>query len=301
MGEAEPILTIGVPVYNGERYLGQALAGIRAQTFTDFQVLIADNASTDGTAEIAQEAVASDPRFHYLRRESNVGLVPNWNGLFTDTQGEYFAWHSADDVATPGFYDACLKLLRSRPDAAAACTQIELISSDGTSLGVSPERTRSDHEDRAVRFADMASFHHYCQFFYGVFRRTSLARTRLMLPHFWSSDRLMLAELALQGPLVRDPRHLYYVREHDDRVTNAGRTNFYAGMSSPRRGTTLRYARELGRAIDHAQLDPAEQIRVRRALRGWAMHNTHRLARSAAGAVVGAGIRAVTRSARASR
>lgn len=298
MGAAEPVLTIGVPVYNGERYLAEALAGIRAQTFTDFEVFIADNASTDGTAEIAAAAAAADPRIRYLRREHNVGLVPNWNGLFTDTRGEFFAWHSADDVAAPQFYAACLQLLRDHPDAAAGCTEIELISSDGTSLGASPEHIRSDHPDRAVRFAELASFRHYCQFYYGVFRRPMLARTRLMLPHFWSSDRLMLAELALQGPLVRAPRRLYYVREHEERVTEGGRKNFYTRLASPRRGTVLRYARELRRAADLAQLEPAEDQRVRRALRGWTMRHTHLLARSAAGALVDAGTRAATRSGR---
>lgn len=292
---SSPALTIGVPVYNGERYLAEALAGIRAQTLTDFRVIIADNASTDGTPEIARAAAAADPRIQYLRREKNVGLVANWNGLFTDTEGELFAWHSADDVAAPEFYETCVQMLRERPDAAAACTQIELISSTGDPLGRDPERIRSDDPDRAVRFGELASFRHYCQFYYGVFRRKMLARTRLMLPFFWSSDRLLLAELALEGPLVRGPQHLYSVRQHDERVTEGGRLNFYARLASPHRGTTLQYARELRAAVERAGLAPDERSRVRRALRGWELRHSHLLARSAAGALVDAGVRAVTR------
>ena len=78
MGAAEPVLTIGVPVFNGERYLAQALAGIRAQTFTDFRVVISDNASTDATPDIARAAAREDPRIEYRRRERNLGLVGNW-------------------------------------------------------------------------------------------------------------------------------------------------------------------------------------------------------------------------------
>jgi glycosyltransferase involved in cell wall biosynthesis len=300
VGATEPVLTIGVPVFNGERYLAQALAGISAQTFPDFQVLIADNASTDGTEEIARAAAAADPRIRYLRRQQNVGLVGNWNGLFNDTEGEYFAWHSADDLAAPEFYATCMQLLREYPEAAAGCTEIELIGSDGNSLGTDPERIRSDHPDRAVRFAELASFRHYCQFYYGVFRRSMLARTRLMLPFFWSSDRLLLAELALQGTLARDPRQLYYVRQHDERVTEGGRKNFYARLASPQRGTTLRYARELRHAVDLAGLEPAERHRVLRALRGWQVRHSHLLVRSAAGKLVDAGARAVVRSGRGS-
>jgi glycosyltransferase involved in cell wall biosynthesis len=298
MGAVGPALTIGVPVYNGERYLAQALAGIQAQTLTDFRVVIADNASTDRTGEIARAAAAADPRIHYLRREQNIGLVGNWNGLFTETDGELFAWHSSDDLAAPEFYATCVQLLREHPEAAAGCTQIELIDSQGDSLGPDPEHIRSGHPDRAVRFAELASFRHYCQSYYGVFRRSLLARTRLMLPFFWSADRLLLAELALQGPLLRHPDRRYYVRQHEERVTEGGRKHFYARLASPNRGTTLRYARELSRAIDLAGLEPAERDRVRRALRGWQVRHSHLLARSAAGALVDAGARAVTRSGR---
>ena len=286
-------LTIGVPVFNGERYLREALAGIQAQTFADFEVVIADNASTDGTEEIARAVVAEDARFRYVRRERNLGLVGNYNRLFEETTGEYFAWLAADDVVRPDFCGACVALLEEHPEAAAATTEILLIDSAGRVLGPDPEPIRADHPDRAVRFAELASFDHYCQFTYGAYRRSMMARTRLMLPFFWSSDRLFLAELALQGTLVRDPRHLYLVRQHAERVTLGGRAKFYAGLAAPQRGTTLRYSRELRRGIEHAGLDPDEKRRVLRALWRWRLRHSHRIARSAAGAMASAGVRAV--------
>jgi glycosyltransferase involved in cell wall biosynthesis len=287
------LLTIGVPVFNGERYLAQALAGIRAQTFTDFEVVVGDNASTDRTPEIAAEVVAADRRFRCLRRKRNIGLVPNYNDLFTRTTGELFAWHASDDLTHPDFYGACVALLQANPDAAAATSEIMLMDSDGRPLGPDPERIRADHPDPAVRFSELASFDHYAQFTYGVYRRSMMARTRLMLPFFWTSDRLFLAELALRGRLVRDPRRLFYVRQHGQRVTLGGRADFYAGLAAPQRGTTLRYARELRRAIELAELSPAERERARRALSRWRVRHSPRLVRSAAGALVSAGARAV--------
>jgi hypothetical protein len=147
-----------------------------------------------------------------------------------------------------------------------------------------------------VRFAELASFTHYAQFTYGVYRREMAARTRLLLPFFWTSDRLFLAELALQGRLLREPRQLFYVRQHGQRVTLGGRANFYAGLAAPKRGTTLRYAQELARAVDLAGLEPAERERVRRALWRWRVRHSPLLVRSAAGALVSAGARAVRRS-----
>ncbi|HLV59279.1 MAG TPA: glycosyltransferase family 2 protein [Natronosporangium sp.] len=289
-----PELTIGVPVFNGEPYLAQALAGLRSQTFPHFRVVIADNASTDHTPDIAKRVVAEDPRFSYVRRERNIGLVPNFNRLFHETTGEYFAWHAADDVVEPDFYRACVDLLRARPEAVAAMTGVVLMDEDGAVLGPEPEAVRADHPDRAVRFADLASLRHFSQFTYGVYRRAAMARTRLMLPFFWTSDRVFLAELALQGPLVRDPRPLYRVRQHHRRVTLAGRAAFYAGRT-PRRGTMLRYSRELGLAIDHAGLDPAERGRLRRRLWMWRLRHGHLLLRSSVGALVGVAAGSVPR------
>lgn len=290
------LLTIGVPVFNGERYLATALAGVQAQTFTDFEVVIGDNASTDRTPQIAAEFAAADPRFRYLRRERNIGLVPNFNQLFQQTSGEFFAWHAADDLTDPQFYGACVALLQAHPEAAAATSEILLIDGAGNVLGADPERIQGDHPDRVVRFTELASFGHYAQFTYGVYRRSMMARTRLMLPFFWTSDRLFLAELALQGTLVRDPRQLFFVRQHMERVTLGGRANFYAGLSAPQRGTTLRYSRELRRAIELAGLAPDERDRLLWALRRWRVRHSPRLARSAAGALVSAGARAIRRS-----
>lgn len=293
MGTVGATITIGVPVFNGERYLAEALAALREQTLTDIEVVIADNASTDRTAEIAREVARADRRFHYVRRERNLGLVENYNRVFAETSGEFFAWHAADDRAHPDFYRALVDLLRRRPDAAAAMSEILLMDASGRVVGPDPEPIQGDHPDPAVRFRELASFRHYAQFTYGVYRRSLMARTRLMLPFFWSSDRLFLAELALQGPLLRDPRPLFFVRQHDQRVTLGGRAAFYAGLASPRRGTVWRYARELGRAIDHAGLPPAEHERVRRELRRWRARHGARLARSAAGAALSAGVRTV--------
>src|SRR5690606_27125551 len=99
VGTVGATITIGVPVVTGERYLAEALAALREQTLTDIEVVIADNASTDRTAEIAREVARADRRFHYVRRERNLGLVENYNRVFAETSGEFFAWHAADDRA----------------------------------------------------------------------------------------------------------------------------------------------------------------------------------------------------------
>ena len=98
-----PRICLGLPVYNGERYLRQAIDSMLAQTFRDFELIISDNASTDRTREICLEYQKRDPRVRYFRNESNIGPAANFNLVFQRAHAEYFKWVAADDVCEPDF------------------------------------------------------------------------------------------------------------------------------------------------------------------------------------------------------
>ena len=115
MAGAPPRLTIGLPVYNGENFLSEALDTLLAQTYTDFELIISDNASTDGTEEICRRYARSDPRIRYLRQERNIGLVPNHNFLVGQARGEYFKWAGHDDRFAPELVERCIEILDERP------------------------------------------------------------------------------------------------------------------------------------------------------------------------------------------
>src|SRR5689334_10548773 len=103
-----PKVSVGLPVYNGQRYVRHALESLRRQEFEDFEVVISDNASTDQTGEICAEYVARDARFRYFRNETNIGASPNYNRTFELARGEYFKWCAHDDVCLPGFLSKCM-------------------------------------------------------------------------------------------------------------------------------------------------------------------------------------------------
>jgi glycosyltransferase involved in cell wall biosynthesis len=106
-----PSLTIGLPVYNGERYLAQALDALLAQTYQDFELIISDNASTDRTADICQEFVARDARVKYVRQRVNIGAGPNHNAVLTLARGRFFKWAAHDDVYAPTLLERCIEVL----------------------------------------------------------------------------------------------------------------------------------------------------------------------------------------------
>src|SRR5688572_28337892 len=92
-----PLVSIGLPVYNGERFLSEALDSLLGQTLADFELIVSDNASTDRTAEICLAYAARDARVRYVRQQTNIGAIRNWNFVARQARGQYFKWASAND------------------------------------------------------------------------------------------------------------------------------------------------------------------------------------------------------------
>ena len=93
-----PKVSIGMPVYNGEPFIREALDSLLVQTFTDFELIISDNASTDKTEQICREYAAKDKRIRYIRQEINRGAAANFQYVLDEAVGEYFMWAAADDL-----------------------------------------------------------------------------------------------------------------------------------------------------------------------------------------------------------
>ena len=115
-----PRLSIGLPVYNGERLLPQAIECLLAQSFGDFEIVIGDNASTDRTQEICQDYVRRDPRIRYVRHEHNLGAVANFNRVFELSAAPLFKWAAHDDLHRETYLEACISLLDAHPDLVLA-------------------------------------------------------------------------------------------------------------------------------------------------------------------------------------
>ena len=118
VGDA-PKVSIGMPVYNGEKYIREALDSLLAQTFTDFELIISDNASTDGTEAICREYAARDPRIRYVRQSENRGPTANFHFVLDEAVGEYFMWAAYDDLWGNHFLAQALGRMNS-PDVGFA-------------------------------------------------------------------------------------------------------------------------------------------------------------------------------------
>lgn len=126
-----PLIFIGMPVYNGARYLSTALDSIKNQTFTDWTLLISDNASEDETESICKEYSFKDARIKYVRQKQNIGAISNFKFVLDEANSKYFMWASHDDVWLPEFLEACIGLLERNKNYGMAFCNIENIDSYG--------------------------------------------------------------------------------------------------------------------------------------------------------------------------
>jgi glycosyltransferase involved in cell wall biosynthesis len=215
-----PLVSIGLPVYNGERYLREAVDSLLAQTFTDFELVISDNASTDGTTEICREYAVRDGRVRYVRNDTNIGLNRNCNQVVRLSVGTYFKLAAADDVCHPELLEKCVRILDEDPTVVTAYAKARFIDEDGNPLPLSDPGWHLMADRAAERVRHVIVSGHFVNLFYGVSRAAALAQTRLFAPYA-SGDYRLLGELALRGKFFEVPAPLFFRRIHSEASTHS--------------------------------------------------------------------------------
>jgi len=219
--EQPPCVSIGVPVRNGEAYLDRALASLLAQDFTDFEVLICDNVSTDRTVAIADAWAAKDSRVKVFRNDVNIGAERNFSRVFTLARGRYFRWAAHDDLIDPQYLGRCVAALESAPDAVLSNSWVNIIDDQDRVIGFYDGGVAgASSTDTAERFAALVLSRHLCTDLFGVIRTDALRKTQLLGPYF-GADRALLAELGLLGRFVHVQAPLFSNREHSGRSSRS--------------------------------------------------------------------------------
>jgi glycosyltransferase involved in cell wall biosynthesis len=219
MANNKPQLTIGLPVYNGQKYIGQAIESILAQTYRDFELVISDNASTDGTQEICREYL-KDPRVRYYRSKKNNGGAWNWNRVFELSSGLYFKWAAHDDTHAPEFVERCIRELEKDPAIVLCHSKDAIIDENSRVVGAYDLGDIKDSEKPHERFREMLDKKGLPWLVFGVFRRDALSKTHIFGDYI-GADWNLLAEISLIGRIIEIPEYLFYRRDHPEAYTDS--------------------------------------------------------------------------------
>lgn len=213
-----PRVSIGLPVYNGENYLREALDSLLSQSYENFELIIGDNASTDKTENICKSYAKKDQRIRYLRHEINIGAAANYNYLFELATGDYFKWAAHDDVCSPNYLKSCVKKLDTNPSVVLCCPKEIAINEDGKIIeGYMNKYHKLKNLDSTLahrRFHDLTCLNHGCYMVFGLIRSSSLSSTPKIADYI-GSDRILLAELALLGRFCESLEPIYF-RRHSE-------------------------------------------------------------------------------------
>jgi glycosyltransferase involved in cell wall biosynthesis len=244
-----PRVSFAIPVRNAERFLGRAIDSILSQSFEDFEVVVCDNASTDGTGDIMRRYAENDRRVRYVRNPENIGQIENFNRAVELSRGDFIRWMGADDWLEPDYARKCVAALDARPDAVGVTTQWRFMDDAGQVefLDVPGPRVDAATPLRRLRLTLRLLQRNQLLFdpIYSLIRRETLARTGLLPVNRWT-DRLLAVELCLLGSFchlddclstrrnAREPRKVRQPRYHQShaRWQHTHRWMLYAGYAN---------------------------------------------------------------------
>ena len=215
---ALPKVSLGLPVYNGERYLQNALTRLLEQDFEDFELIVCDNASTDGTQEICRFFAQKDARIRYFRNQANIGLAANHNRTFELSRGKFFKWGAHDDDYPRAMLGRFVSVMEaSRSPVSVVYSLCEYIDEFGNVQGVDSDGVNSNDPWPHKRLAHLLWHVHMYNSPFGLIRSDMMRKTRLhgLYP---MADHVLMAELAILGIFVEIPEPLLRIRRHPGRT-----------------------------------------------------------------------------------
>ena len=196
-----PIVSVGMPVYNGESTLASAIESILSQTFSDLELIISDNASTDKTEEICRDYAARDSRIRYIRQPTNTGPENNFKYVLDQSVGQYFMWAADDDTRTPGFIEANLGILEANADIVFSSSPNCFMGQENKVKKHKCFELRGTLYQRFIGFLDVGLISHGC--FYSLMRRDVIKDVPDLSTPFLAWDWILILYMLLNGNFAR--------------------------------------------------------------------------------------------------
>jgi glycosyltransferase involved in cell wall biosynthesis len=261
-----PRVSIGMPVYNGECFLEEALDSVLAQSFEDFELIICDNASTDSTPDICRAYLARDRRVRYLRNHRNLGAVGNFNRVFGLASADYFKLANADDLSAPALVAQCVSVLDEHPEVVLCYPKTTLIDEKGEVTRLYEDGLDLRSSSAIDRFRLARQRIGLVNVLQGLVRSNTLRHVSPMRSYL-GSDVVLVAELTLYGQFYEIPERLFFRRIHtqaSSSITSLEEKQKFIAPQTNSRASLHLWSQQFGylAAIRRSPLTPAEKVRL---------------------------------------
>lgn len=235
-----PAVSVGMPVYNSATWVGAAVESMLAQTRSDLELIISDNASTDATFAICERYAREDGRVRLYRNERNLGANRNYLTVLRRARAPYFKWASSNDVCAPTFIEKCVAALEGDGRAVLACSKAALFESDVADALPYDRDLLLTADLGSKRLAALLTAIGLNNAFNGVVRTEALLAAA-PLGNFQRADIALMAELALAGKFLLVPEHLFFRRMSADAATKLKSAREVDQHIEPKRARPLRW------------------------------------------------------------
>ena len=213
-------LSIGMPVYNGEKYVEEALTSLLNQSYDEWDLCISDNNSIDNTRIICEKFCKYDSRISYIRQDQNLGAIENYKYLLEKSVSPYFMWAACDDLWHKDFIEVCIEGLESSENIGLAFSNIVNIDSYGREIREYPSFKRFVNSDPTLRIVSFLLDPEYmgkANLIYGIFKQKSIKRSLLESlsrsnENDWGIDMALVLRILCDTNLYIDERILFHKR-----------------------------------------------------------------------------------------
>ena len=262
----KPRVSIGMPVYNRDKYVAASIEAHLNQTYSDFELVITDNASTDRSDEICRAYAAKDSRVKYYRNPQNLGAAGNYNRCFELSVGEYFRWTPSDDLVSPNLLERAVEVLDRDPSVFVAYPKTKLIDGDGNITGEFDERLHLMDDRPSDRWKGVQKNLRLGNLHYGL-NRANLFRKTGLLRNYNGGDFPLIAEMALYGKFYQIPDAFFYRRMHEEASSALKNSSDVMAFYDPKKRDKLFLQNwvHLGahiRSVARAPISLTEKLRV---------------------------------------
>lgn len=209
-----PAVSIGMPIYNGGKYISEALDSLLAQTFTNFELIISDNCSTDNTERICKEYALKDSRIRYIRQLANIGSTANFAFVLQEAVGAYYMWAAHDDRWRSNFLEKLVHILINDSSCGLAFSNYILRNLE-TGTEVFYKVNASDTDSKVCNF--LLRVLNVCpSLIYGIYKIELIQHSKLEIFDF--SDVHFISKISLKTKIKIVDDYLYIAGTKGDRI-----------------------------------------------------------------------------------